>query len=393
MKRYLRILLALAVGLSLVLSACAPKETAAPADTGETTAAEEPAAVEEAGEEAAEEAAAPEPLSVCFVNNTTINDQGWSFAHNQGRLYLEANLPGVVTSYVDEVYDTGGTDAAKVYQDLATGGCQAIFGTSFGYNDAVIEVAEKNPDVIFNNYDQYKLADNVGSFRLLADEGLYLTGILAGMATEANVIGVVGTFPIPQLLREVNGFALGVQSVNPEAVIKVVWLNSWYDPPRAKEAAEGLINAGADVIQQFTTSAAAVQAAEEAGVWGLGYQVDQTEFAPTKLLTSMEYHWGPVYVELTKMIMDGTWESGEYWYGLADGAVGLGPYGPGVTDEMKAAVNEASQAIVSGDLNVFAGPIYDQEGTLRIPEGQAATYADLLVMDYMVQGIEGTVSQ
>jgi basic membrane protein A len=371
MKRFFWTLLVLFVGLSVILSACAPKEAEAPADSE----------------------VAAEDLQVCFVNNTTVNDQGWSFAHDQGRQYLEANLDGVVTSYVDEVYDTGGVDAAKVYQDLVTQGCQAIFGTSFGYNDAIIEVAEKNPDVIFHNYDQYKMAGNVGSFRLLADEGLYLTGILAGMATEANVIGVVGTFPIPQLVREVNGFALGVQSANPEAVVKVVWLNSWYDPPRAKEAAEGLISAGADVIQQFTTSAAAVQAAEEAGVYALGYQVDQTEFAPKYLLTSMLYNWGPVYVNLTEKILSGTWESQEFWYGLADGAVGVGPYGPAVTDEMKAAVEEASAAIVSGELNVFAGPIYDQAGTLRVPEGEALTYADLLVMDWMVQGIEGSLSE
>jgi basic membrane protein A len=389
MKKQLWTLLVIFVAVTFLVGACAPSEVTAPEDVGETE-AEAPA---DDAEEAEEAEAPAEDLSICFVNNTTINDQGWSFAHNNGRLYLEENLEGITTSYVDEVYDTGGVDAAKVYQDLATQGCQAIFGTSFGYNDAIIEVAEKNPDVIFHNYDQYKMADNVGSYRLLADEGLYLTGILAGMATEVDVVGVVGTFPIPQLVREVNGFALGVRAANPDATVKVVWLNSWYDPPRAKEAAEGLISAGADVIQQFTTSAAAVQAAEEAGVYALGYQVDQMEFAPNYLLTSMLYHWGPVYMDLTEKILSGSWESEEFWYGLADGAVGVGPYGPEVTDEMKAAVDEASAAIVSGDLHVFAGPIYDQEGTLKVPEGESLTYADLLVMDWMVQGIEGSLTE
>lgn len=383
MKSQKWIYILIAVSMMLLLVACAQPATETPAvEEAEPTApqAEDPAATDE-------------ELSVCFVNNTTVNDQGWSYAHDQGRQYLEANLDGITTSYVDEVYDTGGVDAAKVFQDLATQGCDLIYGTSFGYNDAIFDVGEKNPDVIFMNYDQYKLAENVGSFRLAADEGLYLNGILAGMATDANNIGVVGTFPIPQLIRELNGFARGVFSVNPDATVRVVWLNSWYDPPRAKEAAEGLISAGSDVIQQFTTSAAAVQAAEEAGVYALGYQVDQTEFAPNYLLTSMLYNWGPVYVDITKSALEGNWVSTELWYGLADGAVGPGPYGPAVTDEMKQAVETAKAAIISGDLAVFEGPINDQDGNLRVPAGEVLTLEDLLQMDWLIEGIEGKVSE
>ena len=386
MKSRKWIYILLAAVLMLTLAACgsqAPEEAEPPS-------AEE--AEPAAPEEEAEPAAADEALSVCFVNNTTVNDQGWSYAHDQGRQYLEANLDGVTTSYVDEIYDTGGVDSAKVFQDLATQGCDLIFGTSFGYNDAIFDVAGANPEVIFLNYDQYKTAENIGSYRLAADEGLYLNGILAGMATEADVIGVVGTFPIPQLVREVNGFAQGVFSVNPEATVKVVWLNSWYDPPRAKEAAEGLIVAGADVVQQFTTSAAAVQAAEEAGVFGLGYQVDQTEFAPNYLLTSMLYNWGPVYVDIAKSVLDGEWASAELWYGLVDEAIGPGPYGPSVTDAMKAAVEAARAGIISGDLEIFKGPIRDQDGTLRVPEGETLTLEELLAIDWLIEGVEGTVS-
>jgi basic membrane protein A len=379
----------LAIALVFSLAACAPAQPAEEPEPSAPTEAAPPAAPTEA--EAPEPVA--EEMSVCFVNNTSINDQGWSYAHDLGRQYLEANLEGVTTSYVDEVYDTGGTDAAKVFQDLATQGCDLVFGTSFGYNDAIFEVAGKNPDTIFMNYDQYKIAENLGSLRLDAEEGLYLNGILAGMATEDNIIGVVGTFPIPQLLREINGFARGVYSVNPEAVIKVVWLNSWYDPPREKEAAEGLIVAGADVVQQFATSSATVQAAEKAGVYGLGYQVDSTSFAPNYLLTSMLYHWGPAYVEIAKSVMDGTWTSSELWYGLADGALGPGPYGPAVTDAMKAAVEAAQAAIISGELEVFEGPIYDQDGTLRVAEGETLTVEELLQMDWLMKGVEGTVSQ
>ena len=381
MKRSTWKYLALLLVAVFVVSACGPAAT------------EEPAEVESPAAEEASEETESEELKVCFVNNTTINDQGWSFSHNQGRLYLEENVEGVTTSYVDEVYDTGGVDAAKVYQDLVTQGCEVIFGTSFGYNDAVVQVAEKNPEVLFLNYDQFKLAENVASYRLKADEGLYLTGIMAGLATEEDLIGVVGTFPIPQLVREINGFAMGVQSVNPDATVKVVWLNSWYDPARAKEAAEGLINAGADVVQQFTTSAAAVQAAEEAEVLALGYQVDQSEFAPDYLLTSMLYHWGPVYADLVKMIQNGNWESGEYWYGLADEAVGLGTYGPKVTSEMETAVADAKEGIVSGELEVFEGPIKDQDGEIRVPEGETLSLEGQLQMDWFVENVEGTVSE
>lgn len=389
MKRSIWKYLALLLVVVFVISACGRAVTEEPAE------AESPVA-EEAAEEEAEEASGEtesEDLKVCFVNNTTINDQGWSFSHNQGRLYLEENVEGVTTSYVDEVYDTGGVDAAKVYQDLVTQGCEVIFGTSFGYNDAIVQVAEKNPDVLFLNYDQFKLAENVASYRLKADEGLYLTGIMAGLATEEDLIGVVGTFPIPQLVREINGFAMGVKSVNPDATVKVVWLNSWYDPARAKEAAEGLINAGADVVQQFTTSAAAVQAAEEAEVLALGYQVDQSEFAPDYLLTSMLYHWGPVYAELIKMIQDGNWESGEYWYGLADEAVGLGKYGPEVTSDMETAVADAKEGIVSGELEVFEGPIKDQDGEIRVAEGETLSLEEQLAMDWFIENVEGTVSE
>jgi basic membrane protein A len=386
MKRSIWKYLALLLVVVFVVSACGPAATEEPAE------AESPAAEEAAEEEVSEETES-EDLKVCFVNNTTINDQGWSFSHNQGRLYLEENVEGVTTSYVDEVYDTGGVDAAKVYQDLVTQGCEVIFGTSFGYNDAVVQVAEKNPDVLFLNYDQFKLAENVASYRLNADEGLYLTGIMAGLATEDDLIGVVGTFPIPQLVREINGFAMGVKSVNPDATVKVVWLNSWYDPARAKEAAEGLINAGADVIQQFTTSAAAVQAAEEAEVLALGYQVDQSEFAPDYLLTSMLYHWGPVYADLVQMIQNGNWESGEYWYGLADEAVGLGKYGPEVTSEMETAVADAKEGIVSGELEVFEGPISDQDGEIRVAEGETLSLEEQLAMDWFIENVEGTVSE
>jgi basic membrane protein A len=380
----------LALSLVFVLGACATQTPTIEAQPTAPAAVQQPTA---APAEGTQPAAPAKELSVCFVNNTSINDQGWSYAHDQGRLYLEANLKGVKTSYVDEIYDTGVVDAAKVFQDLATQGCDVIYGTSFGYNDAIFEVAQRNPDTLFSNYDQYKTAANLGSFRLHADQGLYLNGILAAMATKDNIIGVVGTFPIPQLLREINGFARGVFSVNPKATIKVVWLNSWYDPPREKEAAEGLIAAGADVVQQFATSSATVQAAEEAGVYGLGYQVDSLSFAPNYLLTSMMYYWGPVYVDMTKKVMDGTWAPDELWYGLADGAIGIGPYGPAVTGEMKAAVDAAQASIISGDLVVFKGPLYDQAGNLKVPEGETLTNEQLLQMDWLLQGVEGTISQ
>lgn len=400
MRKHLWILLTLAAVSVIALGSCAQQaaveEEEEPAEAeAEAEEEAEPAAAEEeqvAEEEEAEPAAAAEEMEVCFVHNSFVDDQGWSFAHDRGRQYLEANLDGVTTSYVDEVFDTGGVDAAKVFQDLATQGCDLIFGTSFGYNDPIMQVAENNPDVIFQNYDQYLLTDNVGSFRLATHQGFYINGLVAGMMTEANVIGVVATFPIPQIVRETNAFALGVQAANPDAITKVVWLNSWYDPAREKEAAEGLISAGADVVQGMASSPSVIQAAEENGVYSLGFENDQSEFGPEYYLTSLVFEWGPAYVDMTQSVMDGTWEPDELWYGLEEGTMVPGTFGPAVTDDVIQAVEDATAAMIAGDLEVFAGPITDQEGNVRIPEGETMSIEDMLAIDWFIEGIEGSVS-
>ena len=327
---------------------------------------------------------------VCFVHNSFVNDQGWSYAHQRGVEYLEANSKGVTTAYVDGIFDTGGTDAEKVFHDFAAQGCNIIFGTSYGYNDMLVNVAKKNPDIVFHNYDQYVLTDNAGSHRAHSEEALYLVGMVAGMKTKSNMIGVVATFPIPQAVREVNAFTLGAQAVNPKTTVKIIWLNSWYDPPREKESAEALANAGADVIQSIATSPTVVQICEKLGVYSIGHVNDLRKFGPKYNLTSMVFEWGTLYQNITQSVIDKTWKADELWYGLKDGVVTVGAYGPAVTDKIKQAVEEMKEKISSGELDVFAGPLKDQKGKLRIAQGKTMTKKDLLKIDWFVEGVETT---
>jgi basic membrane protein A and related proteins len=412
MKKQLWILITLVMVVSLVLAGCAPPAAPEePAPAAEEPAAEEPMAEEPAAEEpaaeepAAEEPAAEEPaaeaeetmedMKVCFVHNSFVDDQGWSFAHNRGTQYLEENMEGVTTAYVDGVFDTGGTDSAKVFHDLVAQDCSVIFGTSFGYNEAIQEaaLASADTDIVFHNYDQYLLEENLGSHRVHAEETLYLLGMIAGLTTETNTIGMVGTFPIPQLVGQVNGFALGVKSVNPDAVVQVIWLSSWYDPPKEKEAAETLANAGADVILGTASSPTVVQTCEEIGVYSLGFENNLREFGPETNLTNKVFEWGIIYADITQSVMDGTWESGEKWYGISDGVSVVGPYGPGVSDDTQQAVEDAQAQIVSGEMNIFAGPIIDTNGDERVAEGEVLSLEDLLAIDWFADNVNTTAGE
>jgi len=219
----------------------------------------------------------------------------------------------------------------------------------------------------------------------------YLSGIVAGMKTESNTIGYVAAFPIPEVIRGINAFTLGVRSVNPDAKVKVVWTSTWYDPAAEKEAAKSLLEQGADVIAQHQDTPLPMQAAEEVGKFGIGYNSDMTEFAPKAVMTSPVWNWGPYYVDTVKAVLGGTWKSEQYWGPMADGIVELGPYGPMVTDEMKAAVDAKKAEIISGSWDVFTGPIKDNSGKERVAAGELMSDQDMLSFDWFVEGVEGTI--
>lgn len=329
-----------------------------------------------------------EKMKVGFVYIGSPGDAGWTYAHDQGRKYLEENLPYVITETVENVSDA---DAERVLTQLAERGNRVIFATSFGFMDPVINVAAKYPDVIFLHCSGYKTADNATNYFGRIYQPRYLSGIVAGMTTESNLIGYVAAYPIPEVIRGINAFTLGVRAVNPEAKVRVVWTHTWYDPAKEKEAAKVLLDAGADVIAQHQDTPGPQQAAQERGVFSIGYNSDMSAMAPEAVLTSVVWNWGPYYVRAVEAVKNGTWDNTPYWGSMADGIVDLAPFGPMVSEEIKGKVAKEKERILSGDWDVFHGPIYAQDGELKVAAGEALTDAEMLEMSWFVQGVEGSI--
>jgi basic membrane protein A len=270
-------------------------------------------------------------------------------------------------------------------------GSKVIFATSFGYMDFVQDVAKRHPDVAFMHCSGFKRADNVGTYFGRMYQARYLSGIVAGETTESNVIGFVAAHPIPEVIRGINAFTLGARSVNPDVKVKVVWLFSWFDPGKEKEATKALIDSGADVIAMHADTGAAPQAAEEAGVYVVGYNNDMSKYAPTKHLTAPIWDWGKIYTRAAEQLTSGTWQSEDIWWGLKEGLVDLAPFGDAVTAETRADVAIRKKAIVDGEMDVFDGPVKDQSGKIIVPEGETMSDADMLSMNWFVEGVEGEI--
>lgn len=328
-------------------------------------------------------------VKVGFVYSSAADDGGWASAQERGRKYLEANLSGVSTTVIENVQP--GADAERVMTQLAEEGYDVIVATEFGFMDNILKVAKNYPETIFLHCSGYTRTDNVGTYFWRAYQGRFLTGMLAGMLTKSNIIGYSAAFPIPLVIRGINAFTLGVRSVNPDAVVNVVWTNTWYDPAVEKQAADSLLDIGADIISTHLDSPAGVQAAAARDKLAIGYDSDMSRFAPNNVITSIEADWGPYFVEEIKRVQNGTWESRDYWGGMAEGLVKIAPYGPMVTDEMKQMVEEKKELMISGEWDVFTGPIKDQSGQLIVSEGERMTEEDLLGMNYFVEGVEGQI--
>jgi basic membrane protein A len=354
--------------LSLLVGACGPEPTAKPAEP--TT------------------PPAEEKTKIAFVYVGPVGDAGWTWAHDQGREYLENELD-VETAYIESVPE--GADSERVIEDYAKQGYKIIFTTSFGYMDPTITVAQNYPETYFEHCSGYKTADNVSTYFGRMYQPRYLSGIVAGNATQSNIIGYVAAFPIPEVVRGINAFTLGVRSVNPNAEVRVVWTNTWYDPVKERQAAEGLLDQGADVITQHQDTTEPQEAAKERGVWGVGYDADMRAIVGDAVLTSPVWNWGPYYVARSKAAIDGSWKTHQYWGGMADGVVDLADFSPLVTDETKALVEQKQEEIISGAWDVFYGPINDQDGNLRVPEGESLTDEEMLGMDWFVEGVVGTI--
>ena len=328
------------------------------------------------------------PMKVAFVYVGPVGDLGWSYAHDQGRQYLEKEL-GVETAYSEMVAE--GADAERVIRDYAQKGYKVIFATSFGYMDSVIEVAKDYPDTIFEHATGYKTAPNVGIYDGRGYQGWYLAGIVAGKMTRTNILGYVAPYPIPEVVRNMNAFTLGARSVNPDVKVHPVWIFAWFDPAKERDAAEALIDLGADVIARESDSTEPDKLAEERGVYAIGYNAISSEVAPNAVLTAPIWHWGVFYKKAVQDVMNGTWTNTPVWWGLKEGLLDLAPFGPMVPQDVRDLVEKEKQRIISGEFDVFVGPIKDNTGQLRVPEGVTMTDEEKLAFDWLVEGVVGTI--
>lgn len=333
-------------------------------------------------------AQAQDPVKAAWVYVGPVGDHGWTYRHDVGRQAVEQHFGDAVeTTYVENVAE--GADAERVIRQLAAAGNDIIFTTSFGFMNPTANVAQQFPDVKFEHATGYIRADNLSTYMARFYEGRMVSGHIAGMMTDSNIVGYIASFPIPEVVRGINAFMLEAQKVNPDIEVKVIWANTWYDPGKEADAARALIDQGADIIAQHTDSPAALQVAQERGVHGFGQASDMSAFAPDAQLTAVVDDWDQYYIDRVQAVIDGTWSSTDTWGGMDTGMVVMSPLNVAAMGEEVAAAAEALSAqISSGEVHPFAGPIYNQEGELIIPEGEVASDEMLLGMDWYVQGID-----
>ncbi len=335
-------------------------------------------------------AVAADAVKVGFVYVGPVGDHGWTYRHDIGRLAVEEEFGDAVeTTFVESVAE--GADAERVIRKLASSGHDLIFTTSFGYMDPTFKVARDFPNVKFEHATGYKRSDNLSTYSARFYEGRAVLGTIAGMLTKSNIIGYIGSFPIPEVVRGINAFTIAMRKVNPDAEVRVVWVNSRYEPGKDGDAAKTLIDQGADIITQHTDSPAPLRVAQERGVAGFGQASDMSQFAPDAQLTSIIDDWNQYYIDRTQAVIDGTWESQDVWYGIKEGMIGFPDYGPSVPDDVKAAAVIVKEGIVDGSLHAFQGPIKNQAGEIVVEAGEILSDEVLLRMDYYVEGVQGSL--
>jgi len=340
----------------------------------------------------AEGAEGAEPLKAAFVYIGIPGDLGWTYEHDRGRKYMEDKLGDQVEStYIENVPE--GPDAARIIRQYAQQGYDLIFATSFGYMDPMFEVAQEFPDVYFEHCSGYKTADNMSTYFGRIYQARYLSGLVAGEFTEVDKIGYVAAFPIPEVIRGINAFTRGVRKVNPDAVVKVVWTNTWYDPVKEREAAVALLDEGVDIIAQHQDTTEPQKAAQERGKLSIGYDSDMGKFVGDTVLVSPIWNWGPYYAEVAEDIIAGTWESTSYWGGLKEGVVMLSDFSDKVPADVRKLVADERKKIVDGAWDVFWGPLKNQKGEMILKAGEKMSDGDMLNMSFFIDGVEGKLEE
>ncbi len=375
-KRSLLKLAALSAVASAALMGCGKKEEPAPAPA--------PAPVASAP-------AKVEPLKIAFAYVGPVGDGGWTFAHDNGKKAIEKAFGDkVVTSFVEKVPESA--DAERVIRDMADQGNKLIFGTTFGYMEPMLKVAADKKDVKFEHATGYKTADNMRTYDSRTYEGAYMAGVVAGKMTKSGTLGVVGSVPIPEVVRNINSFTLGAQSVNPKIKTKVVWVNEWFNPPKETEAATALINGGADVLFQNTDSSAVLQTAEKMGKRAFGWDSDMTSYGPKAHLASAIINWGPYYVKTVGDVLEGKWTGNAgVWWGVKEGAIDLVSIAADVPDDTKKKIDEVKAGLKDGTFSIWKGPIMDNTGKELIAKDVVADDKFLGGLKTYVKGVEGKV--
>jgi simple sugar transport system substrate-binding protein len=337
------------------------------------------------------EVQAAEPLKIAFVYVGPIGDGGWTYQHDLGRLALEKALgPRIKTSYVESVAE--GADAERVIRRLAASGNSLIFTTSFGYMEPTLKVAKQFPKVRFEHATGYKRAPNVSAYEVRFYEGAYMLGVIAGSMTKSNTLGFIGSHPIPEVIRNINAFTLGARSVNPKVQTKVIWVDTWYDPGKERQAAETLIAQGADVLSQNTDSPAAVQVAQEKGKYAFGWDSDMEKYGPQAHLTANTQDWSLYYIDVAKKALAGSWTGNRMTrWGLKEKAIVLSKLNPVVPAAVARLFEEKKRAIADGALVLFSGPLKDNAGALKVPAGKAMTVDELTAFNWYVEGVAGSI--
>ena len=377
-KRSLLKTAALSALAATALVACGKKDEPAPA----------PAVVAPPAAEAP--AASTGPLKIAFAYIGPVGDGGWSFAHDNARKALEKEFGDrIATTYVESVPESA--DAERVLRDFVGQGNQMVFGTTFGYMETMVKIAADHPEVKFEHATGYKTAPNLRTYDSRTYEGAYLAGIVAGAMTKTNTLGVVGSVPIPEVVRNINSFTLGAQSVNPKITTKVVWVNEWFSPPKETEAATSLINGGADVLFQNTDSPAVLKTAQEKGKRAFGWDSDMTAYGPKAHLGSAIINWTPYYTKAVKDALEGTWTTGQAWWGVKEGAIDLVSVAEDVPAETRARLEEVKNGLRDGSFSIWKGPMLDNAGKEILAADMVADDKFLGGVNFYVKGVEDKV--
>jgi basic membrane protein A len=335
-------------------------------------------------------AIAQQPLRMGFVYVGPIGDAGWTFAHDIGRKAMEAKLKGKVqTTYVESVPE--GADAERVVRDLASKGHQIVFTTSFGYMDQTLKASKSFPKNLFYHATGFKSSSNVFIYNSRMYEPAYLAGIVAGHMSKSGTLGFVASFPIPEVLRNINAYTMAARSVNPKITTKVVWVSSWYDPAKERQAAETLIGQGADVLLQNTDSSAVLQTAQDKGVYAFGWDSDMTAYAPKAHLGSAIEVWAPYYTLVAESYLAGKPFKENIWWGMKEGMNDFVSINKIVPPAALKQVAAKKAEIVAGKFHPFAGPVKGNDGTIKVPPGKTPTDKEIDSINWYVEGVEGRV--